>query len=119
MTSWENETPFDNVWLKINTSGSSKLFVNCIYIPGWASFDQVKLYYSQISFIVNEKVPYSRFLILGDFNLACIEWSQSTDRCLPIIYDGRQAEELIRTLQFSNLSQHNFIKKLERVINFS
>lgn len=43
MTKWESEIPFDNVWLKINTHGNSKIFINTIYIPGWASFDHVNL----------------------------------------------------------------------------
>lgn len=106
MTEWENETLFDNVWVKINTSGSSKIFVNTIYIPPWASFEHVKAYFEQISEIANTREPYSRFILIGDFNLASIDWFDQ----MPIRYEGRIAVEFINTLNSTNLSQKNGIK---------
>lgn len=66
ITKWENETLFDNVWIKINTSGNSNIFINTIYIPPATSFDLVKAYYEQIIDVVNTREPYSRF-IFGRF----------------------------------------------------
>jgi hypothetical protein len=48
VTKWEDEIPFDNVWLKLNTHGNSKIFINTIYIPGWASFEHVNMYFEQL-----------------------------------------------------------------------
>lgn len=110
LTEWENETLFENVWIKINTSGNSKIFINTIYIPPWAGFDHVKAYYEQISEIMNTREPYSKFIILGDFNLANIDWCSCINYQSPIRYDGRTASELVNTLNSTNLTQKNGIK---------
>lgn len=118
LTDWENETLFDNVWIKINTSGNSKILINTIYIPPWASFDHVKTYYEQISDIVNTREPYSRVILLGDFNLASIDWFTSGDHQIPIRYEGRIATEFHDTLISTNLSQKNGIKnKFSRTLD--
>lgn len=41
MSDWEKETLFDNVWLKINTHGNNEIFINTIYIPGWAGYQDI------------------------------------------------------------------------------
>lgn len=107
---WEKEIPFDNVWLKLNTTGNSKIFINTIYLPGWASFEHVSLYFDQLFDIINSREPYSRFIILGDFNLSCIEWFPQGDNSSPILFEGRQANELINTMTATNLKQFNLIK---------
>lgn len=110
LTEWENEILFDNVWIRINTSGNSKIFINNIYIPPWASFDHVKAYYEQIFEIVNTREPYSRFILMGDFNLANIDWCDNGNHCIPSRYEGRFAIEFINIIQTTNLTQKNGIK---------
>lgn len=112
MTEWEDEIPFDNVWLKINTHGNSKIFINTIYIPGWASFEHMNLYFEQLFDIINIREPNSRFIILGDFNLPCIEWFYDGNHCLPITFQGRAANELISTMLTTNLLQRNPIRNI-------
>lgn len=110
LTRWENEVPFDNVWLRINTHGNSKIFINTIYIPGWASFEHVRLYYEQLFHIINSREPYSRFIILGDFNSPSIDWFHDGDHCIPISFEGRYANELINTMLTTNLLQRNHVR---------
>lgn len=85
MLHWENEVSFDNVWLKLNTHNKMKLFIHTIYLQGWANFEQVKSYFEIQFEIINVREPYSRFIILGDFNLSCIEWISNGNHCIPIL----------------------------------
>lgn len=110
MLDWEKEVHFDNVWLKLNTHGNSKIFINTIYIPGWAKFEHVNQYLEQLFDIINVREPNARFILLGDFNIPNIEWYQSGNRCLPIRYEGRLANELINTMTSTNTAQRNIIK---------
>lgn len=71
---WELEVPFDNVWLRINLNNSKKIFINCIYISPQTNFDRFNLYLELLQDIINTREPNAQFLIMGDFNLACIEW---------------------------------------------
>lgn len=109
MSDWENEVPFDNVWLKLNSKSNVKTFINTIYIPGWASYDHVNLYLEQLFDIVNVRHPYANFIILGDFNLSCIKWIPNGNHCIPIRPEGGIANELINTLDATNLNQHNSV----------
>lgn len=45
---WKNETLFDNIWIRINTSANSKIFINIVYISPWASFEHGNNYYEHI-----------------------------------------------------------------------
>lgn len=110
LNEWEAEIPFDNVWLKISTTGITKLFINCIYINVNTSFEQLNLYLDFLHDAINRREPNSKFLILGDFNLPCIDWFFENNKCAPLIYDGRMANELINTLECTNLNQINHTK---------
>lgn len=110
MKHWELEVPFDNVWVKINTNCSKKIFINCIYINHESSFDRLNLYLRQLNEIINIREPNAKFLILGDFNLSCIQWEWADNRCIALNYEGRLANELIDTLILTDLAQMNFIK---------
>lgn len=100
MTKWEDEVPFDNVWLKLNTSSSSKIFLHTVYLPGWASFEHFTMYFDQLLDIINVREPYARFVLLGDFNILSITWFSNGNHCIPISYEGRIA---------TNLRQSNMI----------
>lgn len=118
MTRWESEVPFDNVWLKVNTSNNNKLFINTIYIPGWASFEHVNLYFEQLFDIINAREPYARFILIGDFNLPCIDWFPNGDQCTAIRHEGRFANELLDTMTASNVAQRNTItNKFGRILD--
>lgn len=110
LTEWESEAPYENVWLKISTSNSTKLFVNCVYINNLNSFDRFMTYLNLLHDIINRREPNGKFIILGDFNLSSIEWHYENGRCSPLIHDGRMANELINTLTCTNLTQFNHIK---------
>lgn len=110
MGNWESEIPFDNVWLKINTKNSIKIFVNCIYINHATNFERLNLYLKQLNEIVNIREPNSQFIIMGDFNLSCIEWYFDNNRCIALNHEGRLANELLNTLTLTDLKQMNYIK---------
>lgn len=97
MTEWEMEIPYENVWLKITTSNSTKLFIDCIYINNVTSFDRFIVYLDSLHDNINRREP--------DFNLSCIEWYRDSNGCIPISHAGRMAEELINTLTCTNLTQ--------------
>lgn len=110
LKNWESEVPFDNVWLKINTKNSKKIFINCIYINPQTNFDRFNLYLKLIQDIINSREPNAQFIIVGDFNLSCIEWFYHINRCIAINYDGRHANELLNTITLTNIAQINNIK---------
>lgn len=110
MTKWEDEIPFNNVWLKLNTHGSSKIFINTVYLPGWASFEHMKLYYEHLFDIINIREPYARYIILGDFNIPSIDWFHDGNYCLPVRFEGRVANELVNMMITTNLRQRNPVK---------
>lgn len=107
---WENETLFENIWIKINTNNNSKIFVNNIYIPPWATFYHVKAYFDQITEIVSTREPYARFIFLGDFNLGGIQWISNGNHLIASEYRGRIEIEFLNTLNLINLTQKNSIK---------
>lgn len=118
MSQWENEVPFDNVWLKLNTHGNNKIFISTIYIPGWAKYEHVNQYFEQLFDIVNVREPYSRFILLGDFNLACIEWFHNGNYCIPIRHDSRLANDLVNIMSSTNLAQRNIVKnKFNKILD--
>lgn len=98
MNKWESEVPFDNVWLKLNTSGHSKIYLHTVYLPGSADAEITRQYYDQLFDIINHREPYARFIIIGDFNLPTILWSESGNHFAP------------------NLAQYNGIKENNRNI---
>lgn len=112
LTAWEEEILFENIWLKINTHNNSKIFINTVYIPPWANHQQVKTYLEHLHDIVNVREPYSRFVILGDFNLPSITWFPSSDHFSAITYEGRTAIQFLNLLNFSNLTQKNGINNI-------
>lgn len=110
LNNWEQEVPFDNIWLKINTHNERKIFLNCIYINHQANFDRINSYFEQLNEIVNFREPNAQFVILGDFNLPCIEWVFDSNKCNALCYEGRMANELINTLNLTDLHQINSVK---------
>lgn len=110
LNEWEKETLFDNIWIKVNTKGSSKIFINTVYIPPWATFDHVNDYYEHIVDTINTKEPYARFILLGDFNLPSIDWFPNGDHQIALRSEGRFATELINMLITCNITQKNSIK---------
>lgn len=104
---WELEVPFDNVWLKINSNNSKKIFINCIYINHGTVFERLNTYLQQLNEIVNLREPDANFIIMGDFNLSIIQWLQVSNRCVAVNYGGRLANELLDTLLLTNLNQVN------------
>lgn len=110
MTDWEIECPYDNVWLNIITNDSSKLFINCIYVNDKTTFESFMIYLDLLVDIINRREPNAKFIILGDFNLSCIEWYYENDRCLVLNGEGRMANELLNMLACTELKQTNHIK---------
>lgn len=60
--------------------------------------------------IMNRREPDAQYIIVGDFNIPCIEWLQFNDLCLAINYEGRMATELLNMLTCTNMIQINHIK---------
>lgn len=110
MKNWEMEVPFDNVWLKINTVKSKKIFINCIYINPQSNFDRFNSYLQLLQDIIISREPDAQFVIIGDFNLSSIEWFYHNNHCIAINYEGRHANELLNTITLTNTAQINNIK---------
>lgn len=112
MTEWESEVPYDCVWLRLITNNSTKIFISCVYINCRTSFEHFNQYLNHLHMIINEREPNAKFLIVGDFNLSCIEWYFENTHCIPLIYEGRMANEFINTLTLTNLTQVNNVKNV-------
>lgn len=110
MSQWESECPYDNVWLKISTTGTTKLFINCVYINDKTNFETILIYLDLFIDIINRREPNANYIILGDFNLSCIEWYFDGIKCNAISHEGRMAAELLNTLTCTDLIQTNHIK---------
>lgn len=110
ISEWETEVPFDNVWIKINTTSSKKILVNCIYISPSTKFDTFNVYLKQLLDIINVREPNAHIIVMGDFNRSNIEWYWDGNGCYAINPDGRYANELVDTLVATNLTQINFVK---------
>lgn len=109
---WENETAFENVWIEIKTkSYSQKIFVNVVYIPPSTRFDQYQKYFDVVTEIMCAREPNAKFLIMGDFNMgASIEWFVYNGECLALSHEGDIADDLINTLEITELNQLNHIR---------
>lgn len=107
---WETEVPFDNVWLKLNMKNNTKLFINCIYINHQTNFERINLYFEQLNDIINMREPNAHYIILGDFNIPCVEWIYDNNQCIALHHEGRLASELLSTLTLTDLKQINYIK---------
>lgn len=107
---WENEIPFENVWLKINTNGNTKLFFNVIYLKSRFDPIHLKIYLDHLSDIILSREPNAKFVIMGDFNMSNITWESVGDHCVPLYYEGNSSGELINTLHLTSLNQLNAIK---------
>lgn len=110
LTEWEKETLFDSIWIQINTGGDSKVFINTVYIPPWAIVEHRRQYYEHVIDVINTREPFSRFILLGDFNVPAIYWFPSDDHQTAIQYEGRIASELVDLLNACNLTQKNGVK---------
>lgn len=110
MSAWEDEAPYENVWVRVYKSNSTKLFINCIYINNVTSFERFMTYLDLLHDIMNRREPDAKFIILGDFNLSCIDWYYENKKCIPISNEGRMSNELINTMTCTNLTQFNHIK---------
>lgn len=65
MTRWEQELPFENIWLAINKKNSNKkLYINVTYIAPKTTQENYSLYFDHVSNIICNAKPDSEFLIL-------------------------------------------------------
>lgn len=110
LTAWEQEIPFENIWLKIQTNDSTKIYLNTIYLKSGFNSAHLKQYLDHITDIMLNREPYSKFIILGDFNMSNIEWFRSGKCFTAIDFDGFSASNLLDTLTCTDLSQFNGIK---------
>lgn len=74
------------------------------------NYENFNLYLEQLNDIINRREPNAKFIIMGDFNLSCIEWAYENNQSFAISYEGRMANELINTISLTELHQMNFIK---------
>lgn len=110
MTQWEQELPYENVWLAINQKKSNKkLFINVIYIPPNASHETYSRYFDHYANLVCNAKPDSEFIILGDFNISTISWVKIGSCCTASSHEGKIASDLLNTLEISELKQFNNI----------
>lgn len=115
---WENESPFDNVWVEIKTkSAAQKLFINVVYIEPRAKFEQYQSHLDAITVIMCAHEQNAKFILLGDYNLAdSIQWFFYDGECLPLSHEGNIATEVINTLEITELKQINFLRNVKQRI---
>lgn len=109
---WENELPFENVWIELKSkTNSQKTFINVVYIPPRTKFEQYEKYYDILTEIMCAREPNAKYFIFGDFNMgAAIEWYPYMNECMALSHDGDIANELINTLAITDLKQINFVR---------
>lgn len=109
LTEWENQLPFENVWIAINKNDSSgKIYVNVCYIRPRTRFNVYEEYFSHLSEKICNSNPNSDFIILGDFNMGSnISWILMDNDVLPYNMEGQIANELVNTLSLTDMKQKN------------
>lgn len=107
---WEKEIPFENIWIKVNKNGEKSLYINVVYLRSGFESEHLNIYLNHLSEITLSKDPNSKFLIIGDFNLSCINWINIDNRCIAGNYEGNNATNLIDTFTLTDLDQRNHIR---------
>lgn len=111
---WENECPFENVWISLNKNQSnSKILINTVYIPPESSQTLYNSYYEHLIEKVNASEPNSTFIILGDFNLSGITWFPNGNYCEAYDFNNGTEANLIDTCNLTNLTQRNHIRNIQ------
>lgn len=110
VTEWENELPFENIWLQINLKQShKKLFIHTAYITPNTKHNAYKTYFDHYTNILCNSNIGAEFILLGDFNLNQISWLKTGNNATPLIYDGPTASDFINLMEIANLTQLNHV----------
>lgn len=109
MNNWENEIPFENIWLRINSNGGKNLYINVIYLRSGFRTEHLNIYLNHISEVILAREPDSDFLIIGDFNLSCINWINMGNHCIASDTEGNNATNLIDTFMLTGIDQRNYL----------
>lgn len=110
LNEWENDLPFENVWLQINLNHShKKLFINTSYITPNTKHNIYKTYFDHYTSIICNSHPNSEFVILGDFNMNQIAWLKTGCISIPFMYDGPTAADFVSLMEITNMKQLNHI----------
>lgn len=101
-----NRSNFDVLFVKFRIK-TKKYVVSTVYIPS-GSGNSVYLEYTDLLDDVINQHPDHTFILSGDFNLPSITWDPKT--CQPSLEkDNECAKTLICSMEFHELSQHNFV----------
>lgn len=93
---WENELPFENVWLMLNLKQTNKkIYINVPYIPPNSKHDVYEAYYEHYTRIMCNVKPNNDFIICGDLNINQISWCNAGPYCIPIAHEGKIASDLL------------------------
>lgn len=116
---WENELPFENVWLAINKKNSrGKIFINVCYIKPRSNVNIYETFFNHISDKVCGECSDSEFIFLGDFNISGISWFFLDNESSAYNIEGKIPSELINTLALTGLNQKNSISNsLGRILD--
>lgn len=68
-----HSTLIEDLWIKINLSGTRNLFVGVCYIPPGTSSGDYLTYFNAVTALMDESCD-DHFLLLGDFNLPRFSW---------------------------------------------
>lgn len=111
---WENECPFENVWISVNKNKSnSKIYINTVYIPPNSNLSAHDDYFDHITQKVNTAPPDSLFIILGDFNMSSITWFNMGNYCEAFDFSGNIASGLINMINLTNMTQRNSVSNAQ------
>lgn len=64
LSDWEQEIPFENIWLKIKTNDSTKIFLNTIYLKSGFNSLHLKQYLDHITDIMLNREPIPLYIFL-------------------------------------------------------
>lgn len=108
MCDWEKELPYENIWIAINLSKTNKkLYVHVAYIPPNSNHSLYANYFDHYTKIMTNIKPNDDFILLGDYNIAPISWTNAGTHCIPLTYEGRIAADLTNFIEIVNLKQIN------------
>ncbi|KAJ8946190.1 hypothetical protein NQ318_001702 [Aromia moschata] len=107
-TNWSSEGICEDLWISINIGGSRQLHLCCVYVPPYASVENLKAHLHSVS-AVRQSHEKDDILVIGDYNIPNISWTKhnSHNYYTALITTDGFGESLIDSFNYLEIQQYN------------
>lgn len=105
---WSNDGICEDIWVSIDLNGKQKLLVCCVYVPPYASAENISCHLDKVSNVCMDH-PEDLIMIVGDYNIPQVSWSynETLNMYDPSSATSSVAENVIDTYSLLNFGQYN------------